>query len=80
MSSWVTTLTVSPDATLFFCERFSGEEKGNVVGEVGVNGPDALEGDGLMGKGIDEDLTATFPSRPGVSASGGVAEVEGSKG
>jgi len=44
VSSWVTTLTVPPDTALFFCERFSGEEKGNLVGEVGVNGPDALEG------------------------------------
>lgn len=42
MSSWVTTLTVSPDTTLFFCEGFSGEEKGNPVGEVGVNGPEGL--------------------------------------
>lgn len=44
MSSWVTTLTVSPDATLFFCKRLSDGEKGKPVGEVGVNGPGALEG------------------------------------
>jgi hypothetical protein len=42
-SSWVTTLMVSPETTLFFCERSSGEEKGNLVGEVGVNGPEGLE-------------------------------------
>lgn len=43
VSSCVTTFTVSPDTTLFFCERSSEEGKGNLVGVVGVNGPEGLE-------------------------------------
>ena len=55
----------------FFCERLS-EENGGPVGEVGVKGPDALEGlgvsDGLRGKGIDDGLL--LRSRGGAVADG----------
>jgi hypothetical protein len=65
MSSWVTTLTLSPVTKAFFCEDLSEEEKDGAVGEVGVKGPDAMEGlegsDGLTGNGINEDPESALP-------------------
>jgi hypothetical protein len=66
MSSWVTTLTLSPVTRAFFCEDLSSEEeKDRAVGEVGVKGPDAMEGlegsDGLTGNGMNEDPESALP-------------------